>query len=100
MDNFCLENLIKEPSCFKYTVSITIYLIVTNQKGLFMKSSAYESGLSYLQNLSSTILRKSITKGNPRNIVHRGYEIFDHNKFEDQFSSKLSSIRINFMRSL
>ena len=30
MDAFCLENLIKEPTCFKSTVPTTIDLIVTN----------------------------------------------------------------------
>ena len=32
MDAFCLENLIKEPICFKSTVPTTIDLVVTNQK--------------------------------------------------------------------
>ena len=50
MDAFCLENLIKEPTYFKSTVPTTIDLIVTNQKSLFMKSSAYESGLSDFHN--------------------------------------------------
>ena len=36
MDVFCLENLIKEPTCFKSTAPTTIDF-VTNQK---MKSSA------------------------------------------------------------
>ena len=46
MDAFYLENLIKEPTCFKSTVPTTTDLIVTNRKSLFMKSSACESGLS------------------------------------------------------
>ena len=50
MDAFCLENLIKESTCFKSTFPTRIDLIVTNQKSLFMKSSAYESGLSDFQN--------------------------------------------------
>ena len=89
---FCLENLIKEPTCFKYTVPTTIDLIFTNQKRLFMKSSAYESGLSDFHKLTTTILRKSITKGNPRNILYRDYKIFDPKKFEDQLRPQLASI--------
>ena len=46
MDAFCLENLIKEPTCSKSEVPTTIDLIVTNKKSLFMKSSAYESGFT------------------------------------------------------
>ena len=68
MDASCLENLIKEPTCFKSTVPTSVGLIATNQKSLFMKSSAYESGLSHFHILTTTILRKSITKGNTRNI--------------------------------
>ena len=71
MDAFCLENLIKKPTCFKSTVPTTIDLNVTNQKSLFMKPSAYESGLSDFHKLTTTILRKSITKGNPSNILYR-----------------------------
>ena len=63
-----------------------------------MKSSAYKKGLFYFQKLSITILRKSVTKGNPRNIFYRNCKIFDQNKFQDQFCYKLSSIKINFMR--
>ena len=94
MDAFCLENLIKAPTCFKSTVPTTIDLIATYQKSLFMKSSAYESGLSDFQKLNTTILRKSITKGNPRNILYRDSKIFDQKKFEDQLCSQLASIKI------
>ena len=48
-----------------------------------MKSSAYKRGLSYFQKLTTTMLRKSITKGNPRDIVYRDCKIFDQNKFQD-----------------
>ena len=51
-----------------------------------MKSSAYES-LSDFPKLTTTILRKSITKANQRNILDRDYEIFDQKKFEDQLRS-------------
>ena len=93
MDAFCLENLIKEPTCFKSTVPNTIDLIVANQKSLFMKSSAYESGLSDFHKLTTIILRKSTTKGNPRNILYRNYKIFDQKKFEDQLRSQLAPIK-------
>ena len=68
-----------------------------------MKSSAYESGLSDFHKLTTTILRKSITKGNPRNILYRDYKIFDQKKFEDQLRSQLASFKtsiiLNFRRS-
>ena len=93
MDAFCLDNLIKEPTCFKSTVPTTIDLIVTNQKSLFMKSGAYESGLSNFHKLTTTILRKIITRGNPKNILYRDYKLFDQKKFEDQIGGQLASIK-------
>ena len=93
MDAFCLGNLINEPTRFKSTVPTTKDLIVTNQKSLFMKSSAYQSGLTDFHKLTTMILRKSITKGNPRNILYRDYKIFDQKKFEDQLRSQLASIK-------
>ena len=92
MDVFCLENLMKEPNCFKSTFPTAIDLIVTNQKSLFMKPSAYESGLSDFQKLTTTILRKSITRGNPRNILYNDYKVFDQKKFEHQLRSQLAFI--------
>ena len=72
MDAFCLENLIKEPTCFKSTVPTTIDLIVTNQKSLFKKPNAYESGLSDFHKLTTTILRKSITINETQEIFFIG----------------------------
>ena len=93
VDAFCLENLIKEPTCFKSTVPTTKDLIVTNQKIFFMKLSAYESRLSDFHKLTTAILRKSITRGHPRNILYREYKIFDQQKFENQVRSQLASIK-------
>ena len=84
MNAFYLENIIKKTICFKSTVPTTIDLIVTNQKSLFMKSSAHESGLSDFHKLTTTILIKSVTKGNSRIILYRDYKMFDQKKFEDQ----------------
>ena len=39
------------------------------------------------------MLRKSITKGNPRNILYRDYKIVDQKKFEDQLRYQLASIK-------
>ena len=58
-----------------------------------MKSSAYESGLSDFHKLTTTILRKSITRGNPRNILYRDYKVLDQKKFEDQLRSQFASIK-------
>ena len=58
MNAFYLENIIKKPICFKSTVPTTTDLIVTNQKSLLMKSSAYEIGSSDFHKLTTTILEE------------------------------------------
>ena len=87
----------------KSTVPTIVDLIITNQKSLFMKSSAYESSSSDFHKLTVTILTKVITKGNPRNILYRGNKIFDQKNIEDQLRPQLASIKLsiilNFMRS-
>ena len=45
-----------------------------------MKSSAYESGLSDIHKLTTSILIKSISRGNLRNIPYRDYKVFDQKK--------------------
>ena len=37
MNNFSLENLIKEDTCYKLNTSTCIYLILPSQRRLFMK---------------------------------------------------------------
>ena len=58
-----------------------------------MKSSAHESGLSDFHKFTVTILRKRMTRGNPRNILCKDYKVFDQKKFEDQLRSQLASIK-------
>ena len=87
----------------KSTVPAIADLIITNQKSLSMKSSAYENSSSDFHKLTVTILRKVITKGNPRNILYRDNKIFDQKNIEDQLRPQLAPIKLsiilNFMRS-
>ena len=53
-----------------------------------MKLSACESGLSDYHKLTTTILRKSITRGNPRNILY-----MDHNPFMSKALRKATMVR-------
>ena len=58
-----------------------------------MKSSAYESGLSDIHKLTTSILIKSISRGNLRNIPYRDYKVFDQKNLEDQLCFQLASIK-------
>ena len=56
-----------------------------------MKATTFETGMSDFLELTTTILRKTIRKGNTKKIFYRDYKVFDHNTFETRFQSKLKS---------
>ena len=86
-NSFDLESLIKTPTCYKSLSSPTCNdLILTNKKNLFMKSSTVETGMSDFHKLTTTILRKTISKGNAKKIFYRDYKAFDQNTFETDFN--------------
>ena len=90
LNSFDLESIIKIPTCYKSLSSPTsIDLILTNKKNFFMKSTAFETGMSDFHKLTTTILRKTISKGNAKKIFYRDYKAFDHSTFETRLQSKL-----------
>ena len=91
MCNFDLESLINSPSCYKSTNPKCIDLILTNKKNHFMKSTTFETGLSDHHKLITTILRKTISKGNSKIMFYRDYKRFDQKKFENKLKLKLNS---------
>ena len=56
-----------------------------------MKSTTLETRMSDLHKLATTILRKTISKGNAKKNFYRDYKAFDHNTFETRLQSKLKS---------
>ena len=76
MNNSCLKNLIKWPTCYKSNTPACIDLILTNQECLFMKSSTFESGLSDFHKLTTTIFGTFILRGNSKKIFYKNYKSF------------------------
>ena len=92
LNSFDLESLIKIPTCYKSLSSPTCTdLILTNKKNFFMKSTTFETGMFDFHKLTTTILRKTISKGNTKKIFYRDYKAFDRNTFETRLQSKLKS---------
>ena len=56
-----------------------------------MKSATFETGMSDFHKLTTTILRKTISKGNAKKNFYRDYKVFEHNTFETRLQSKLKS---------
>ena len=91
MCSFDLESLINSPTCYKSTNPSCIDLILTNKKNYFTKSATFETGLSDHHKLITTILRKTISKGNSKKILYRDYKRFEQKKFEIELKFKLNS---------
>ena len=91
MCSFDLESLINSPTCYKSTNPSCIDLILTNKKNHFMKSATFETGFSDHHKLITTILRKTISKGNSKKMFYRDYKRFDQKKFETELKFKLNS---------
>ena len=76
MCSFDLESLKKSPTCYKSTNPTCIDLILTNNKNHFLKPATFETGFSDHHKLTTTILRKAISKCNSKkNVLQRLQEI-------------------------
>ena len=88
--SFDLESLIDSPTSYKSVNPTCTDLIRTNKKNHFMKSATFKTGLSYHHKLTTTILRKTISKGNSKKLFYRDYKKFDQKKFETELKLKLN----------
>ena len=88
MKDFCdlynLENLIKEPTCYKNPKNpSSIDLMLTNRKNSFCNSMAIETGLSDCHKMTVTVLKMYIRKKEPRCIKYRCYKNYNERKFKN-----------------
>ena len=91
-DTHDLENLIKEPTCFKGKNPSCIDLILTNQKQLFMKSRTFITGISDFHALTTSIMKLTYTKGNPKIKFYRDYKNFDNDLFKVGLENSLTNL--------
>ena len=90
-DNFSLEHLIDEPTCFKGSRSC-IDLIITNRKRYFKNTCVTVTGISDFHKLTAVSLKSQILKAPPKIKTYRNYKTFDENRFNEDLKSKLDSI--------
>ena len=97
MKGFCqtynLQNLIREPTCFKnvhHPSSIDIML--TNKKLSFQNSITLETGLSDFHKMTLTVLKRYFKKNPPITITYRDLKAFDGLKFREDIRNQLEQI--------
>ena len=59
-----------------------------------LKSITLETGMSDFHELTTTVLRKTVSKGNTKEIFYNDYKAFDQNLFAKRLQSKLTSVTI------
>ena len=57
----------------------------------------FETDLSDHHKLTTTMLRKTITKGNFKNMFYRDYKRFDQKKSETELKRKLNSNKLKLL---
>ena len=96
MADFCdmydLENLIKEPTCFKSTENpSSIDVILTNKKHSFQHTSTVETGLSDFHLMTVTVMKCDFKKKEPIRIVYHDKSKFDAIKFREKIRNQIAS---------
>ena len=91
-DTHDLENLIKEPTCFKGKNPSCIDLILTNQKQLFVKSRTFITGISDFHALTTSIIKLTYTKGNPKIKFYIDLKNFDNDLFKVDLENGLRNL--------
>ena len=94
LEEFCasynLNNLIKEPTCFKNIDNPTLIdHIFTNHPKSFYSSSVYETGLSDFHKLILTVLKTFHVKLKSKIIQYRDFNHFDNTSFRADLLQEL-----------
>ena len=94
MKDFCdmynLENLIKEPTCYKNAMNpSSIDVMLTNRKDSFQNSMTIETGLSDHHKMTITVLKRYFKKNDPIAINYRNYKHFNETQFRNDLLGQL-----------
>ena len=89
-ETHCLQNLIKEPTCFKDPENPScIDVILTNKKANFKNSSVIETGLSDHHKMVFTVLQTDFKKLDPISVKYRSYKHFEEGLFKSDLIKDL-----------
>ena len=88
-------NLFKNNTSFKGPESC-IDLILTNRKYCFQGTSSFETGLSDHHHFIYFILKITLEKEEPNQVIYRNYKHFQWQHFENDLKSSLDNCNRNF----
>ena len=102
LQSFCemydLENLIKQPTCYKNPLNPTsIGLILTNGSNNIHNSTTLETGLSDHHKMTLTVLKTYVIKKDPITVNYRCYKKLNETLFRSQLIISLQSLENNVM---
>ena len=97
MKEFCetynLENLIKEPTCFKNPNNpSSIDIMLTNKKLSFQNSMTFETGLSDFHKMTVTVMKRFFKKKDPITITYHDLKSFDALKFREHIRNQVEQV--------
>ena len=97
MKEFCdiynLENLIKDPTCYKSAENpSSIDIMLTNKRLSFQNSRTIETGLSDFHKMTVTVMKRYFKKKEPITITYRDLKSFDGLKFREEIKNQLEKI--------
>ena len=100
MNNQCLSNLIKDPTCFKSANGSTIDLFLTTYKYLFQKTNSFETGIGDHHHLIATMLKTTYERFPPKLLTYRSYKHSWHDSLKNKFKSDAYAIQPGDIGSL
>ena len=92
MDSYDLNNLVKEPTCFRAENPRCIDLILTNRYRSFLHTTTFETGLSDFHKMIVTVLKTTYAKTGPTVINYRNYKNLSEQTFKRELKEELDSI--------
>ena len=93
LSNHDFKNLVKEKTCYKSpTNPRCIDLFLTNSTGSFQDTTTVATGLSDFHKMILTVLKTTMQRVSPKEIIYRDYKHFEPNNFRSDLRKNLESI--------
>ena len=98
--SYCLNSLIKQPTCFKNPENPScIDLVLTNKTRSFQSTCVIETGLSDFHRMTISVLKIHFRKQPPKVISYRGFKNFENERFITSLQSFLESQNIDYIKN-